>query len=506
MKSRQVFILAGVLAIIGLGLFVFKAWRLHLPLTPGTTTDQWEVEVHISFQGEAKPAKAYLFIPSIRNRYAAIDHHFISRGYGLTTQAEGSNQQVIFATRKAAGEQNIYYRFGVHDSGRATPLLKARAPELPPVLWTGAELSAAQTILQEATAHSADTQTLVSALLARLNADPASDAAHLLLGATPTLSQRLETAVGILAMAKVAARTVHGIELVLGHKNAPLVHWLEYADNGHWLSYPAQGPGVRERWLPWWRGPTSLVRVSGGDKPRANLTVAWSPHLALASVADVIKNEAPLLLKFSFFSLPMHVQQVFKVLLTVPLGVLLLVFVRNVIGLTIFGTFMPVLIALAFRETHLLWGIFLFICIVAGGLTVRLYFEHLKLLVVPRLAAILIVVILLMAGLSILSYAMGMDRGWSIALFPMVILTMTVERLSVIWDERGPAAALQQAAGSLLVAALCHLAMSNPYTEHVMFIFPELLLVILALTLLLGRYTGYRLLELKRFRALVDRP
>jgi hypothetical protein len=36
----------------------------------------------------------------------------------------------------------------------------------------------------------------------------------------------------------------------------------------------------------------------------------------------------------------------------------------------------------------------------------------------------------------------------------------------------------------------------------VLFVFPELLLVVLAATLLLGRYSGYRLTELRRFRAL----
>jgi hypothetical protein len=34
------------------------------------------------------------------------------------------------------------------------------------------------------------------------------------------------------------------------------------------------------------------------------------------------------------------------------------------------------------------------------------------------------------------------------------------------------------------------------------FVFPELLLVLLAATLLLGRYYGYRLLELPRFKVL----
>ena len=38
--------------------------------------------------------------------------------------------------------------------------------------------------------------------------------------------------------------------------------------------------------------------------------------------------------------------------------------------------------------------------------------------------------------------------------------------------------------------------------EHLVFTFPELLLVVLALVVLAGRYTGYRLTELKRFRAL----
>jgi len=33
------------------------------------------------------------------------------------------------------------------------------------------------------------------------------------------------------------------------------------------------------------------------------------------------------------------------------------------------------------------------------------------------------------------------------------------------------------------------------YIEYLMFVFPELLLVILSITLLVGRYTGYRLLE-----------
>jgi hypothetical protein len=79
---------------------------------------------------------------------------------------------------------------------------------------------------------------------------------------------------------------------------------------------------------------------------------------------------------------------------------------------------------------------------------------------------------------------------------------MTIERMSIVWEERGASEALQQAVGSLMVAALAYLIMSISYVEHLVFVFPELLLVLLAVTLLLGRYYGYRLLELLRFKVL----
>jgi hypothetical protein len=86
----------------------------------------------------------------------------------------------------------------------------------------------------------------------------------------------------------------------------------------------------------------------------------------------------------------------------------------------------------------------------------------------------------------------------------MVILAMTIERMSLVWEEHGPAEAIQQGVGSLAVAALGFLVMSNDILNHMIFVFPEILLIILAATLLLGRYTGYRLTELWRFRATLN--
>ena len=205
---------------------------------------------------------------------------------------------------------------------------------------------------------------------------------------------------------------------------------------------------------------------------------------------------------FSLYSLPIQTQAVYSVLLMIPIGALVMVLMRNMVGIDSFGTFMPVLIALAFRETRLFWGVILFSLLVALGLSIRFLLERLRLLLVPRLSAVLIVVVLLMLLISLMSHRLGMETGLSVALFPMVIIAMTIERMSVVWEERGPTDAIRAGLGSLVIAVAAYLFMGIAWLEHLIFTFPELLLVVLALVVLAGRYTGYRLTELWRFRAL----
>ena len=240
----------------------------------------------------------------------------------------------------------------------------------------------------------------------------------------------------------------------------------------------------------------------GGKKPQFYLTVSPTPINALSIAKSRGLQSDSQLLRFSLLQLPVNVQATYKILLTVPIGAFIILILRNFIGLKTFGTFMPVLIALAFRETHVIWGICLFVIIVSFGLLARFYLDQLRLLLVPRLAAILTVVILLMIFISVISQNLGLDAGLSVALFPMVILTMTIERMCITWDERGASEAIKSGVGSLVAAVISYWAMSYEPLQYLIFAFPELLLVLLALILWFGQYRGYRLFELKRFKAL----
>ena len=206
-------------------------------------------------------------------------------------------------------------------------------------------------------------------------------------------------------------------------------------------------------------------------------------------------------IEFSLLGLPLQTQQLYEILFTIPVGVAIIVLLRVFIGIETFGTFMPALIALAFRETQLLWGILLFLLLVTIGMAIRAALDHLKLLLISRLSVMLTFVVLIMAGISVFSHRLGLDNGLSVALFPMVIIAMTIERMSITWEERGGPRAILVAAGSLLAASVSYLAMSDPRVTHIAVTFPGTLLMLIGVLLVLGSYRGYRLNELFRFRA-----
>lgn len=162
---------------------------------------------------------------------------------------------------------------------------------------------------------------------------------------------------------------------------------------------------------------------------------------------------------------------------------------------------MPVLLALSFLEIPLVPALVMFSLLLAVGLFFRFFLSRLNLLVVPRVAACVVVVSLLMIVMGLFSWRMGMTLGLQVTVFPMVVMAWTIERMSILWDEEGPADALRQAGGSLLAAILAYLIMRVSTVDYWAQYFPELLLILLAGILLIGRYTGYRLSELIRFKS-----
>lgn len=509
MNKTHLYLLSACLCLLGISIFVYKAFVLKFPVIPDKQAQIWNIEARIQYTPDEGPAKVKLFIPKGNQLFSITDEEFISSGYGLDIRNKESNRQAIWTIRQATGEQVLYYKATVRP--RTEPADKKPViPALPEVQYIEAQRIAADAIISQAKHQSADEESFIREIILRLNkpvSRSGNDPVAILVPPQASIEQRLEVATQLLAIEKIPARIVNGVQLVDFDRNIKYVYWLEVYHRHEWQSYNAitGHMDIPSNYLPWWRGDKRVASIAGGKLVSIKTAVSRNDESALISALWRQHATRPVLYQLSLLALPLDTQNVYRVLLTVPLGVLLLVILRNVIGIRTFGTFMPVLIAMAFRETHLVWGVILFSLVVGMGLSIRFYLEKLKLLLVPRLASVLITVIILMLAISLFSHKLGIHPGLSVALFPMVILTMTIERMSIIWDERGAKESLRQGIGSLFVAVLAFLVMNIELLRYLLFIFPELLLIILAISLLLGRYSGYRLLELFRFKVLAKK-
>jgi hypothetical protein len=494
-----------LLTVVGFSMFVYKWRALGFPLSENQETPVWTIESAISFDSGPGSIKVNLHIPSLTPGFRTLNENSVSRGYGFSVNYGSGGRQAQWAIRRADGRQTIYYRISVFED-ESSEEADTTPPFPPPPAINEPFKTAVDVIVAEVREHSADTASFTTELLRSLN-DPSPDSnVELLLSDVENDVDFVEVATMMLASARIPARMVRGFELSGRQRNADLETWLEIHDGDRWRFFsPTTGEeNLPERFFVWWRGNEQLVNVEGGSNVAVDFAIQEAHLDAVAIAKSQAAKSGATMFDFSLYSLPIQTQAVYAVLLMIPVGALVMVVMRNIVGIDAFGTFMPVLIALAFRETKLVWGIVLFTVLIALGLSIRFLLERLRLLLVPRLSAVLIVVVLLMLFISLVSHQLGMETGLSVALFPMVIIAMTIERMSVVWEERGPVDALRAGSGSLLVATIAYIFMGFGWLEHLIFTFPELLLFVLALVLLAGRYTGYRLTEIGRFKALAN--
>lgn len=502
MRKSQLYILASVLALIALSLFVYKSQRLGFPITPNSRAEIYTVEARVSLRPRNGGNKVNLQILADPPGYRIRDEGFISRNWGENVISRGGRREIQWTVRRASGVQALYYRVSLYrDDEPAAPERLDRLAE-PPVLDEPYQ-TALQGLLDQVRAQSADVLTFVSQLLVQLNDPSPSEEVKLFLKDVRNDRDKADLIVQMLAGARIPARVIQVLRLEGDGVGAGLQPWVQAHNGDRWLTFSvhSQTEG-RPRDLLIWSYSGDPVLSADGTRESLEFSVSRSEVDAMVIARDTAEREASALIRYSLLALPLHLRNVYEVLLLVPLGAFVMLVLRNIIGIRTFGTFMPVLIALAFRETKLLGGVVLFVVVVGLGLLARFYLEHLKLLLVPRLTAVLTLTVTLMCLVSIFSHHLGIEIGLSVALFPMVIMAMTIERMSIAWDEKGPMAAIRDAVGSILVAILAYLVMGSEQVSYFVLVFPETLLLLLALTLVIGRYSGYRLTELRRFRAL----
>ncbi|GAA3702299.1 inactive transglutaminase family protein [Oceanisphaera sediminis] len=502
MYSRKPFyLIVAALFLVGLALMLHRYFVYEVPWLPGEKRQIWSIEAKVEFEANGKPVKASLAIPGSQPGFTLMNESAASPGYGLSFIEANGTSRAEWSIRNASGPQELYYKVDMMLDPFARGPLSTQIPTMMQADVAEPYATAMDQVLSLAEERSADGITLTRELLKELN-NRGQNAELLAQYKAPG-----PLLVELLHRANVPARLLKGLELEDGRRRQPLINIVQVysgEQNGQYEIFnPVTGDqGRQEQLLLWEYHSAPVLDLVGGSNSRVTFTMLEQEQPVNVALAN--KFDQPHWINVSLYNLPLEEQALFKGILLIPIGVLVVVFLRIIVGIKTSGTFMPVLIAMAFIQTSLLTGLVGFLIIVGTGLVLRSYLSHLNLLLVARISAVIIMVIGMIGFFSIVAYQLGLTEGMKITFFPMIILAWTIERMSILWEEEGPKEVVKQGGGSLMVAVVAFLAMNSELVRHLTFNFLGLQLIVMAVVLLLGNYTGYRLTELKRFKPLVD--
>lgn len=490
------------LLLVGSVLILHRHWAYEVPLLYGETQTIWSVEARVEFDAKGDPVRVAMARPTSQTGFTLLKEAGASPGYGLNF-IDGDQPRAEWTIRAADGRQELFYRAEVLVSPSAD-VAPPPAPALRAVSWEEPYATAIGSVLNEAYTTSADNFSLAREILKRFHDDQQSQ--HIELLRTHFAGRLPELWVNMLHKARVPASVVYGLALEDGRRRQPLLPLLRVwsGDESEVFRLPGFEHSAFEAetqapLLLWEQRGAPVLDVTGGVDSGVRFSMLRREESTYANIAEKLSSQHDFL-NFSIHSLPVEEQAMFKTILLLPIGALVVCVLRILIGIRTSGTFMPVLIALAFIQTSLVTGLIGFLLVVATGLFIRGYLSRLNLLLVSRITAVIITVIAIISLFSVLSYKVGLTEGLKITFFPMIILSWTIERMSILWEEEGGREVMIQGGGSLLTAVLAYWAMSNPWVRHLTFNFIGVQFIILALVLMIGSYAGYRLLELKRFR------
>lgn len=196
---------------------------------------------------------------------------------------------------------------------------------------------------------------------------------------------------------------------------------------------------------------------------------------------------------------------VLVLILLFPVITAIISFSRHIIGLKGFGIYTPAVLSVAFLSTGIFNGIVLFVITLVSSTIMKRVLKRMKLQYLPRTAMLMWGVSVFMIIVLIAISFTPFESFLSIGIFPLLIIILLTENFLDSQLTGSQAEAQQLTIETLIIAIVCSVLISFEPVQQFVLSQPELTLIgVAALNLLIGRYTGLRLLEWLRFRNIIS--
>lgn len=509
-------LLMSVLLLTPLGLGTYKVLWLGVRMADIMPRTLYRVSYEMSLDSHGSDVRVRTYLPSSDVRQQITDEGSESAGFHFSSEVVDGNRVGTWTSSTARNGAHLSYSL----SAVLTPLRFELAPDLPmPTSYPRslhAQLQPEKDIQVDAPDLQRALETIkadrgsITQRLHRIFEFTSSFKQRPFKGTTDALTAlRLGEAscngksrlfVALARAAGIPSRLVGGVILQSGIKRTSH-QWVEAWVGGHWVPFCPTNKhfaSLPEHYLKVYVGDQVLF----GHSKEINFDYRFVTTTSSVP-SPVAKQWFPRINVWALFERLGLSFSLLRTLLMLPIGALVVVLFRNVVGMPTFGTFLPALLAAAAGETGPGWGILGVCVVVAVVAVVRWLFRRFELLHSPMLAILLAAVTTTLLITSMAAEGFGLARLTHIVLFPIAVLAITAERFYMSVADHGVKKALTEFGGTIVVMLGCYVVMNSQALQALLIGFPEVLLLVVAADLYMGRWVGMRLSEYLRFRRLL---
>lgn len=191
-------------------------------------------------------------------------------------------------------------------------------------------------------------------------------------------------------------------------------------------------------------------------------------------------------------------------ILLFPLVAAIIAGSRHVVGIRGFGIFLPAVLSVVFVATGIIQGLILFLTIILVATGSRMFLRKLKLEYLPRMALLLWLVAMAVLLLMFISPFLNLGAISNLSIFPVLILILLAENFISIQIGMSQKQAVGMTVQTLIMALICSLMLQLDFLQKFVLIRPEIyVLGVVLLDIFMGKYTGLRWLEYKKFKEIL---
>lgn len=187
-------------------------------------------------------------------------------------------------------------------------------------------------------------------------------------------------------------------------------------------------------------------------------------------------------------------------IMLIPLLATIIVIFRYIIGLSGLGLLVPIALSVTLLATGFTPGMIMLGAILLASFVSRFIFKKIRIMQMPKMTLSMFVVAFFIIATLAISAVFGIFDVRNLSIFPILLFILLSDRIVALFLERPLQETFVTTGVTLILGILGYVLLAWEALRSLFLLYPELILLLIPLNIIIGRYFGLRVIEYIKFR------